>query len=47
MEWTSYHESLLQNTGTSYPLLDTSGPDQGKKESRFGLKINIDTDGRL
>ncbi len=44
MEWTSYHESILKNTGTSYPLLDTSGPDQGKKDSRFGLKINIDTE---
>jgi len=44
MKWTSYHEGLLKNTGTSYPLLDTSGPDQGKKDSRFGLKINIDTE---
>lgn len=43
MDRTSYHESLLKNIGTSYPLLDTSGPDQGKKDSRFGLKINIDT----
>jgi predicted transcriptional regulator of viral defense system len=44
MEWTSYHEGMLKNTGTSYPLLDTSGPDQGRKDSRFGLKINIDTE---
>ncbi len=43
-EWTSYHESLLKNIGTGYPLLDTSGPDQGHKDSRFGLKINVDTD---
>lgn len=44
VKWTSYHESLLENIGVGYPLLDTTGPDQGRKDSRFGLKINVDTD---
>lgn len=44
IEWTSYHEGMLINIGNSFSLLDTTGPDQGRKDSRFGLKINIDTD---
>ncbi len=44
MKWTSFHESMLQNSGNSYSVLDTSAADDGKKNSRFGLKINIDTD---
>lgn len=44
IQWTSYHEGLLKNIGLGYPLLDTSGPDQGNKDSRFGLKINVDTE---
>jgi len=43
VQWTSHHEGMLKNIGNSYSLLDTSGPDQGRKDSRFGLKINIDT----
>jgi predicted transcriptional regulator of viral defense system len=39
---TSYHENLLKTIGTGYPLLDTTGPDLGRKNSKFGLKINID-----
>ena len=42
MKWTSYYESMLQNSGSSYSVLDTSAADDGKKNSRFGLKINID-----
>lgn len=44
IDWTSYHEGILENLGTSYPLLDTTGPNQGHKDSRFGLKINVDTE---
>lgn len=42
VKWTSYHEGMLQKIGTSFSLLDTSAPDQGSKNSRFGLKINMD-----
>ena len=42
VQWTSHHEGMLKNIGNSFSLLDTSGPDQGRKDSRFGLKINID-----
>jgi len=44
IEWTIHHERLLQKIGSTFSLLDTTGPDQGKKNSRFRLKINIDTD---
>ncbi len=44
VEWTSHHESLVRKIGSSFSLLDTTGPDQGKKNSKFRLKINIDTD---
>lgn len=30
--------------GSSYPLLDTSAPNEGTKDSKFGLKINVDTE---
>ncbi len=42
--WTSYHEGMLKKIDSSYPLLDTTGPDLGRKDSKFGLKINIDTE---
>lgn len=44
IEWTSYHERMLQKIGPSSSLLDTSAPNQGRKDSRFGLKINMDTE---
>ncbi|MEI6047851.1 MAG: type IV toxin-antitoxin system AbiEi family antitoxin [Bacteroidota bacterium] len=44
LTWTNHHEEMLKKIGASYPVLDTTGPDQGKKDSRFGLKINIDTE---
>ena len=45
VKWTSYHEGMLQKKiGSSFSLLDTSAPDQGRKNSRFGLKINMDTE---
>lgn len=44
LDWTSYHESLLLKPNNSYSLLDTSGPDEGVCNYKFGLKINVDTD---
>jgi len=44
INWTSYHEGMLQKKGNSYSLLDTSAPNQGSKNSKFGLKINVDVD---
>ncbi len=42
LEWTLEHEIMRNDTGSSISLLDPSGPDKGVKNSRFGLKINID-----
>ncbi len=44
IDWTIHHERLLQKIGSTFSLFDTTGPDQGKKNSKFRLKINIDTD---
>jgi len=44
LPWTEHYNEILKQIGLSYPLLDTTWPDQGRKDSRFGLKINIDTD---
>ena len=42
LEWSSYHESMMNNLGSGYPLLDTTGLDQGRRDSKFGLRINVD-----
>ena len=42
LEWTSEHESMRSDIGSSISLLDPSGPETGIKNSNFGLKINID-----
>ena len=42
MEWTSDHDRMLEESGSSFSLLDPAGPDRGIKNSRFGLKINIE-----
>jgi len=42
IEWSSYHESMKNNLGSGYPLLDTTGLDQGPWNSKFGLRINVD-----
>ena len=44
LEWTAHHESILQKIGSSFSLLDTTGPNQGRKNSKFRLKINVDPD---
>ena len=40
--WTSDHERMLAESGSSFSPLDPAGPDRGIKNSRFGLKINIE-----
>ena len=42
LEWTSEHERMRNDSGSSISLLDPTGPDKGVKNSKFGLKINID-----
>lgn len=42
LEWTSDHERILSECGSGFSLLDPAGPDRGTKNSRFGLKINIE-----
>jgi predicted transcriptional regulator of viral defense system len=42
MEWTSDHDRMLEESGSSFSPLDPAGPDRGIKNSRFGLKINIE-----
>jgi predicted transcriptional regulator of viral defense system len=42
LDWTPEHGRMLENSGASFSLLDPSGPKQGKKNSRFGLKLNVD-----
>ena len=42
LEWSSYHEGMMNNLGSGYPLLDTTGLEQGRWDSKFGLRINVD-----
>lgn len=42
LTWTTHYDEMLKVIGPSFPVLDTTGPNQGRKDSRFGLKINID-----
>ena len=42
LEWTSDHERMLGESGSSFSLLDPAEVDRGIKNSRFGLKINIE-----
>jgi len=42
MKWTSEHERLLNEIGSSFSPLDPSEPDPGIKNSRFGLRINME-----
>jgi len=42
LEWTSEHQRMLNDSGASISLLNPIGPEQGIKNSRFGLKINIE-----
>ena len=42
LEWTSEHQRMLNDSGASFSLLDPIGPDKGIKNTRFGLKNNIE-----
>jgi len=42
LTWSNNYVEMLKKMGPSFPVLDTTGPNQGRKDSRFGLKINID-----
>ena len=44
LTWTIHHEEMLKSIGPSFPVLDTTGPNQGRKDSKFNLKINIDAE---
>ena len=35
---------MLRESGSTISLLDPAGPNHGVKNSRFGLKINIEAD---
>jgi predicted transcriptional regulator of viral defense system len=42
LEWTTEHETMMEELGTGISLLDPAAPDQGRKMRKFGLKINVD-----
>jgi len=42
MKWTAEHERLMEELGSGISLLDPEAPDQGKRISKFGLKLNVD-----
>ena len=42
INWTIDHESMMTKLVSNYSLLDTSAPNEGKYNSKFGLKINMD-----
>ncbi len=42
LEWTTEHERMMEELGTGISLLDPAAPNQGRKRSKFGLKINVD-----
>jgi len=42
MEWTTEHERMMEELGSGISLLDPAAPDQGRKRTKFGLKINVD-----
>ena len=44
LEWTADHERMLENSRSGFSLLDPAAPDQGRKQTRFGLKINVDAE---
>ena len=42
LEWTSEHERLMDELGSSISILDPAAPDQGRNRAEYGLKINVD-----
>ncbi|TRX46322.1 transcriptional regulator [Fulvivirga sp. M361] len=39
--WSDEHQRLLSNTGSSISPLDTTAPNEGKINTKFGLRVNI------
>ena len=42
LKWTTEHERMLADSGAGISLLDPANPERGRKNSRFGLSINVD-----
>lgn len=42
LEWTESHEDMVKELGSGLSLLDPDNPMQGKKLTKFGLKLNHD-----
>jgi len=42
LEWNSEHEQMMEELGSSVPVLDPKGNRYGKHCGKFGLKINAD-----
>jgi len=42
LEWTAEHERMMEELGSGISLLDPAAPDQGRKRTKFGLKMNVD-----
>lgn len=42
LEWTSEHDRMMKELGSGISLLDRGLEDQGRRRSKFGLKINMD-----
>ncbi len=42
LAWMNHYNEILKEMRPSFPVLDTTGPNNGRKDSKFGLKINID-----
>lgn len=42
LEWTTEHKRMMEELGPGISLLDPAAPDQGRKRSKYGLKINVD-----
>lgn len=42
LKWTAEHKTLMDEIGSGTSLLDPSAPRHGRRDSKFGLKINVD-----
>jgi predicted transcriptional regulator of viral defense system len=42
LEWTNKHERMMKELGSGISLLDPTETHQGRKNKKYGLKINVD-----
>jgi len=42
LKWTPEHKTLMEEIGSATSLLDPSTPRHGRRDRKFGLKINVD-----